>query len=132
VNATRRVLSTVWLCAGAALFLWTMVELLEGWESEYRSPRATTASLMFVAFALAAVAGGVLGVGGKRHAAPILITLSWLGLLYATAYVLFGGFDDTGVSYALCVLALVLVCLATLLGRRVLRISGARGGWPAS
>jgi hypothetical protein len=74
-----------------------------------------------MAFGIAALVAGVLGWLRTRASSPILVVLSTLVFLYSVAYVLMGGFEDTGSAYGLCVAMAFVLASATVALRRRFR-----------
>ena len=117
-NVTGRSIGAIWLVVGVALLVWSFRALHSWTQSEYRFSGALSAVLIFASFAVVAVVGGALAAWRVRGGRAVLVVLSAATILYSASYILFGGFDDTGVIYALCVLALLVFAIATILLRK--------------
>jgi hypothetical protein len=113
-----RAIGSAWLGVGLVLLSWSIVGLCQWWQTASRFSGPRNAMLIFAGAAAAAVLGGILTLCRKSMGKVVLLVLSALVFLYAAAYLLMGGFDDTGGVYLLCVVSLTFLSLVTVLLRR--------------
>jgi hypothetical protein len=105
----------VWTLAAVLLLVWSVRALYAWSRSTHHFSGPRNALLILLGAAAAAGVGGLLTLAGRSSGRLVLLVLSLLTLLYVAAYLLMGGFDDTGTTYALRVLAFGAISLATLL-----------------
>lgn len=110
-----KTISLCWLLAGIALMIWSTIELWKIGNNIYLGIgsgafQATLESLTFGCICIL----GASGLMKKKQWGRILIILtSSLMMLYSAAYLLMGGFEDTGPIYAVAVFGLFLLSIAT-------------------
>lgn len=117
-----KILSPFWLLAGSALTIWSVIELWQIGNNKYLgiNSGAFEATLIALGFGCASIVGTI-GLLLKTNWGRMLILFSsGLSLIYAAAYLLLGGFEDTGPIYAVAVSSLVLLSIASfaILGRK--------------
>jgi len=117
-----RLIGTVWSVVGVLLLIWSGSGLYRWSQTVERFSGPRNASLIFLAFAVIALAGGLLAVLRLQAGRVVVMVASWLTLAYSTAYFLMGGVDDTSKSYLLCVLAAAVLAVTSLLQRRRLAV----------
>jgi|GEM_PF-3435304 len=106
----------IWMVAGIALLIWSAVELWKIGHNSYLgiNSGAFKSNLIAVGFSLLCIIGST-GLRFKKNWGRIIILLvACISLLYAVAYLLMGGFEDTGPIYAGVVAGLFLLSIATL------------------
>ncbi|MBI2837196.1 MAG: hypothetical protein HYX75_02710 [Acidobacteria bacterium] len=116
--ATAKTIGAAWFVTGALLLAWS-IRSFRWWsqsEERFSGPRDTI--LIFATFAVVALLGAAFVVRRVRAGRVLLLVLSSAAILYSGTFILFGGFDDTSSTYALCVLALFSLSLATILVRK--------------
>lgn len=113
-----RVIGSIWVLVGLLLLSWSALGLYQWLQTAGRFPGPRNAILIFIGAAGAALLGGILTLRKSSMGRVVLVALSALVLLYAVAYLLMGGFDDTGGAYLLCVVSLSVLSLVTVLVRQ--------------
>ena len=117
-----RIIGAAWLILGVLLLAWSGRGLYRWSQTVERFSGPRNASLIFLALASIALAGGLLTALRYRAGRVVIVVASWLTLAYSAAYFLMGGVDDTSKSYLLCVLAAAVLAVASLLQRRRLAV----------
>ena len=116
MKRTRIILIWIWLIVGSALALFSVIDGFRAMgDSRRGEAQAAALGLMFSAVV---VLGAVQSKRGRRSGPPVLHVASVLVLLYAAAYFLFGGVEDTGWGYASLVGALLALSFITLASLR--------------
>ena len=109
----KKVVCSLWLITGLSLGTWCVEAIAT---ARYRN--VVVASLMGLAFAVFAALGAALSFMGRRGGPLLLKGVAALAILYALTFVLFGGFADRGLLYAVIVAALAVLAIATFIGLR--------------
>ena len=129
ISRQIRIVSLTWLLAGLALLLWSVIELWRIAHNTYLGInsgafKATLESLTFSAICILGSAGLM---NNKKWGRILIILTSTVTLLYAAAYLVLGGIEDTGLIYAVTVAGLFLLSVVSLfiLARRKKENEGA-------
>lgn len=102
------------MLVAVALVIWSSIELWRIGHNMgiHNGPfRSTIFGLAFGCISIAGTVGTLLKANWGRI---FILFLSALSALYAVAYLLLGGFEDTGLLYAIAVSGLFLLSIATL------------------
>lgn len=112
-----KIVSSIWFISGIALMIWSVVALWRIGNNSYLGvySGAFKATLISLGFSTLCIFGSA-GLMFKKNWGRILILLaSSIVLLYTAAYLLLGGFEDTGIIYAVIVAALVFLSISSLI-----------------
>ncbi len=110
-----RIVSLIWLLAGIALMILSAIELCQIGHNSYLGINSGVfkATLIAVGFSSLYILSST-GLMFNKNWGRILILLSAsISLLYAAAYLLMGGFGDTGLIYVVIVSGLSLLSIST-------------------
>ncbi len=108
-------ISIIWFAVAIVLLVWSLIGLWEIAHNPHSGINNSTfkATLLGVGFSSLCIIGSV-GLMLKKNWGRIIIILSAsLSLLYAVAYLLMGGYDDTGPIYASAVAGILLLSFAS-------------------
>ncbi|MCI0612466.1 hypothetical protein L0244_05710, partial [bacterium] len=111
-----QLISYAWIFTAVAMIVGCTLNTYGMIKSEYSSMFSGEITLNAIVFAIA------LGcffatfklAKDKVWARRIIKAVSWLFLVYTIIYVLFGGYDDTGWIYALCVIGALILAIFSL------------------
>ena len=107
--------ATTWILIGFFLMCMAVVSFekaLRGYTDYVEVLNLLTLIIFF--FGSAIIFSGTKMIRGRSKNPIGLKIASWIFILYGVSFVLFGGFDDTGIFYTLIVLLLVAISTATL------------------
>lgn len=116
ISKQIKTVSLIWLFAGIALIIWSAIELFKIGNNPYLGTNsgAFKSTLIGLTFGVICVLGSK-GLMKKTNWGRILILVSAsIVFLYGVSYLLMGGFEDTGIIYAVVVSALFLFSIFTV------------------
>lgn len=106
----------VWFVAGLALLIWSANELWQIGNNEYLgiNSGAFKATLLGLCFSALCIIGASGLKIKKTWGRLIILSVACLSLFYSAAYLLMGGFEDTGPIYAIAVLGVFLLSISSI------------------
>ncbi len=113
-------ISIIWLVAGGALLIWTVIGLWQIGNNKYLgiSSGAFVATLLGLCFCVLCVVGARGLMVKKTWGRKIIVAISYISVIYSAVYLLGGGFEDTSSLYAIAVLGLLLLGIISLVMTR--------------
>ena len=111
-----RIINLIWLATGIAIIIWSVSEVWQIGHNSYLgvSSGAFKATLIGAGFSLICIIGALALMLKKAWGKIILLTVATISFLYAVAYLLMGGFEDTGRVYASIVAGIFLLSIVTI------------------
>jgi hypothetical protein len=115
ISNQMRTISSSWLFSGVALMIWSTIELWQIGNNLYLGigSGAFQTTLESLAVSCTCILGAYGLMKRKQWGRILIILTSSLMTLYAAAYLLMGGFEDTGPIYAVAVFGLFLLSIVT-------------------
>ena len=112
-----RIVSLVWLFTGIALMIWSVIGL---WQVGHNSSLgvnsgAFQATVIAAGFSVLCIIGSLGLMLKKAWGRKLMLWTASISLLYAVAYLCFGGIEATGRLYEIIVTGLSLLSIATII-----------------
>ena len=109
-------LGSIWFLAGTALILWSALELWQIGNNSYLGTNsgAFKVTLISLTYSLLCILGSIGLMNNKNWGRIMIILVSSISILYAMAYLLMGGFEDTGLIYLIDIAGLLILSVLSM------------------
>jgi hypothetical protein len=126
MQPVRRIVAHLWLAHGAVLAGQSLILVGQSLLMKPLFFGLLASSALGLAFGASAIAGAALELRSHLRGAALLKGVAIVELLYAIAYMVFGGVHDRSATYLVAVSALSLLSIVTL------AVPGRNSGQPSS